>query len=119
MKSMQPKYGGAEMVLAKIQKLEEEVYSSAGRHLQEIDAVGLPEDDILQDSREYLENLFPFPSSICSHMGLIRANGEFTRDQIPQDFVPMDDEWASWLFSENYSFVDLFDIYGRPPVPTE
>ncbi|KAJ5385602.1 hypothetical protein N7517_003513 [Penicillium concentricum] len=113
MKIMRGKYGGATMVLAKIQRLEKEVKASTDRYLLETDAIGLSGDGILQDPSECLEELFPFPSAACAHMDFIKQSGGVQQDFMPQDFVPMEDEWARWLVSEGHSFVDLFGMYSK------
>ncbi|KGO39451.1 Transcription factor, fungi [Penicillium expansum] len=112
MGNMRGKYGGATMILAKIQRLEKEVKASTDRYLLEADAVGLSSDGILHDPSESLGELFPFPPTACAHMDFIKQSGETQQGFLPQDFVPMEDEWAKWLVSEGHNFVDLFGMYS-------
>lgn len=118
MKSMQPKYGGSEMVLTKIQRLEKEVQASVERYLQETGASGLPGDGILHTPHQHLEELFPFPSAMCTHMDLIGEFEEFERET-PDEYTAIDEEWASLLFSEGHNFFELFEFSNYAAIPPE
>lgn len=118
MRSMQPKYGGSEMVLTKIQRLEKEVHASVQRYLQETGASGLPGDGILHTPHQYLEELFPFPSTICTHMDLIGEPGEFAQETLDEPLA-IDEEWASLMISEGHNFFDLFEFSNYAALPPE
>ncbi|KAJ5937118.1 hypothetical protein N7466_003568 [Penicillium verhagenii] len=118
MKSMQPKYGGSEMVLTKIQRLEKEVQASLQRYLQETGASGLPGDGILHNPYQYLQELFPFPSTMCTHMDLIGESAEFAKEALDEPLA-IDEEWASLLISEGHNFLDLFELSNYAALPPE
>lgn len=118
MRSMKPRYGGSEMVLTKVQRLEKEVQVSVQRHLQETGASSLPGDGILNTPHQYLEELFPFPSTMCTHMDLIGNPGELTRET-PHESLAVEEEWASLLVSEGHSFFDLFEFSDCAAIPPE
>lgn len=109
MESMRSKYGGAEMVLHKIRGLQAKVGASAEQ--METDVNGVSDSYITQHGSESLERLFPFPLSVCSQMELIQR-GVYSEAGSPmQSFLPMENEWASWLVTEGHGFVDLLGMF--------
>lgn len=110
LKQMRGKYGGSEMVLRKILNLQRQVDASMeGRPLEsEINAT--PSNLISDGTYGRLEELFPFPANMCSHMDLIQRSGNF-EDYSAQSFVSMGNEWTSWLFTEDLDLTDSADLY--------
>ncbi|PYH91134.1 hypothetical protein BO71DRAFT_386260 [Aspergillus ellipticus CBS 707.79] len=113
MESMRCKYGGAEMVLHKIRGLQAKV--DASMEQMETDTNGLSDSYITQHERESLEKLFPFPLDMGSQMELIRRSAQTEPGLSMQSFLPMENEWASWLGTEGHGFVDLLGIL--PDIP--
>lgn len=110
MKQMRGKYGGSEMVLRKILKLQRNVDASTEGRLLESDMIGTPSSPISDGPRGRLEELFPFPANMCSHMNLIQRTGNF-EEYSAQSFLPIENEWVSWLFTEDQNLMDSPEMY--------
>lgn len=109
MKHMRGKYGGSEMVLRRILKLQRNVDASMEGRTLGPGAPGTPSSPISDGSCGRLDELFPFPADMCSHMDLIQRGGD-PEEYSAQSFLPMENEWASWLLTEDLDFVDSLDM---------
>ena len=105
MTSMRVKYGGSDMVLRKIERMRNENATTTDRCL--VDGSSTQHD--VSDSQA----LFPFPTSICSHMDLIQQPGNLEEDLFDDHFVPFESEWRSWLLTEGHGFADLLGAYAE------
>ncbi|KAL2828395.1 hypothetical protein BDW59DRAFT_170914 [Aspergillus cavernicola] len=114
MKKMREKYGGSEMVLRKILKFQRHVDASIEGQSLESEVIGTPRSPISDRSCSQLEELFPFPANMCSHMDLIHQGGDF-EEYSAESFLPMENEWASWFFTEELGFMDSFATYPEMP----
>lgn len=108
MKQMQWKFGGSEMVLRKIFKLQRQVDA----FIEERPLAGGIETPgrITNDPCDYLEELFPFPVSMCSHMELIQRTGGL-EEYSAQSFLSMESLWTPWLLTENLDLMDSLVMY--------
>lgn len=114
LKQMRGKYGGSEMVLRKILKLQRNVDASMEGRPLESQTIANPRSPISNAPCGSLEELFPFPADICSHMNLIQRGVGF-EEYSTQIFLPMENEWASWLFTEDLDFIDSLEMYPEIP----
>lgn len=108
LEQMQVKYGGSEMVLRKILKLRRNV--DASLDAQTLDSIGTPRSPVSSGTGARLKDLFPFPASMCGHMDLIEWDGDL-EEYSAESFVPMENEWVSWLSTEDWDLTGSLEMY--------
>ncbi|KAE8133589.1 hypothetical protein BDV38DRAFT_286628 [Aspergillus pseudotamarii] len=112
LKQMRMKYGGSEMVLRKIMKLQRQVDTSMGEQpLPETERIETPTSLTEGNFYSRLQELFPFPNTMCSQMDLLERTVDLEECFAPS-FLPIDTEW---FFNAELDLMDSNEMYAELP----
>lgn len=109
---LRDKYGGSDLVLSKIQRLQRMVDNDKERRFQQGPWYGNTDmmEEPSQDALDRIHELLPFPTSFCSGMELLkRRNNTDNNNVVPSEFMCLDDTFAD--MSSDFVF-PLMDTLG-------
>jgi hypothetical protein len=99
MERMRPRYGGADMVLRRIDKLNKAAGDITSHDVMEPSLHLGPSPDF-----DRAAELFPFPVSICDDMDLLELSASLHDQFIVDNLVPVEDVSTAFYFDEIYNF---------------
>lgn len=110
---MVPKWGGASVVRQNIEKIRTAVEWYASGQQSDIQAQATIDTTGTLQRPYRLEDMLPFPTSLCSNMDLLDVGADEPLELDPL-ILPLDDDTLPWAGGEAQSYLDFFRLnqYG-------